>query len=173
MGKTMKLKIHYDKETDTLSLWNGNPASEADDVADNLVVDFDDDGEVVGFTLEHATALLGADLSSSMIALHNDNAMNGKTVLDKFTEAFPNLRRETKGDHTISFYRGATIYFRKTREGENIARIHSNYLKNFPNAGQLESYLKRQKVPIDLSQSRPDYLIGPEHTDRVIAILGG
>ena len=169
----MKLKAQYDKETDTLSLWNGKPASEADDVAENLVVDFDNEGEVVGFTLEHAAEFLGADFSSSMIALHNDKGMNGKTVLDKFTDAFPNLRRETKGGHTISFYWGATIYFRKTRDGGNIARIHSKYLKNFPNAGQLEFYMKRYRVPIDPSPSHPDYLIGPEHVDRVIAILGG
>ncbi len=169
----MKLKIHYDQETDTLSLWNGKSASDGDDVAENLIADFDDEGEVVGFTLEHASELLDADFSSSIIALHNNKAMNGKTVLDRFTDAFPNSRRENKGDHTISFYRGATIYFRKTRDGKNIARIHSKYLKNFPNAGQLESYMKRYKVPIDPSPSHPDYLIGPEHADRVIAILGG
>ena len=42
MGNSMKLKIYYDSETDTLSLWNGHPASEADDVAENLVADFSD-----------------------------------------------------------------------------------------------------------------------------------
>ena len=59
----MKLKVFYDKDTDILSLWNGRPASEADDVAEHLVADFDDDGEVVGFTLEHASELLRAHLS--------------------------------------------------------------------------------------------------------------
>ena len=166
----MKLQVHYDKETDTLSLWNGSPASEADDVAENLVVDFDDEGEVVGFTLEHASELLDADLSSSMIALHNDKAMNGMTVLEKFKNAFQDLYKYTKSNHTISFYRGATIYFRTTKQGHNTARIHARYLRNFPNARHLESYIKRYKVPMD---SRPDYLIGPEHADRVIAILGG
>ena len=56
----MKPKIHYDKDTDTLSIWNGIPASEAEDVAEHLVADFDDAGQVVGFTLEHASELLGA-----------------------------------------------------------------------------------------------------------------
>ncbi len=56
----MKLKVFYDKDTDILSLWNGRPASEADDVAEHLVADFNDAGEVVGFTLEHASELLGA-----------------------------------------------------------------------------------------------------------------
>ncbi len=63
MGYAMKLKIYYDSETDTLSLWNGHPASEADDVAEYLVADFNGEGEVVGFTLEHAAELLGPALS--------------------------------------------------------------------------------------------------------------
>ena len=56
----MKPKIYYDRETDTLSIWNGIPASEAEDLAEYLVADFDDGGKVVGFTLEHASELLGA-----------------------------------------------------------------------------------------------------------------
>ncbi len=61
----MKLDIYYDSETDTLSLWNGRPASEGADVAENLIVDFGRDGEVVGFTLDHAAELLGSVLSKS------------------------------------------------------------------------------------------------------------
>ena len=30
----MMLEVYYDSETDTLSLWNGRPASEGADVAD-------------------------------------------------------------------------------------------------------------------------------------------
>ena len=60
----MKLDIYYDPETDTLSLWNGRPASEGADVAENLVADFDDDGEVVGFTLDHASELLSSILDA-------------------------------------------------------------------------------------------------------------
>ena len=55
----MKLKIYYDRDTDTLSLWNGRPGSEAENVAEHLVADFNDAGEVVGFTMEHASELLG------------------------------------------------------------------------------------------------------------------
>ena len=54
------LNVYYDSETDTLSLWNGRPASEGADVADNLTADFDAEGEVVGFTLEHAAVVLGS-----------------------------------------------------------------------------------------------------------------
>ena len=57
----MKLHIYYDAETDTLSLWNGVPASEGEDVAEHLVADFDNDGNVVGFTLEHAGKVLKAE----------------------------------------------------------------------------------------------------------------
>ena len=60
----MKLSIYYDPETDTLSLWNGRAASDGDDVADNLTADFDDEGDVVGFTLDHAAELLGPVLSA-------------------------------------------------------------------------------------------------------------
>ena len=56
----MKLNVYYDSETDTLSLWNGQPASEGADVSENLTADFDAEGEVVGFTLEHASEMLKA-----------------------------------------------------------------------------------------------------------------
>lgn len=62
-GAPMKLSIYYDPATDTLSLWNSRAASDGDDVADNLTADFDQEGGVVGFTLEHATELLAPVLS--------------------------------------------------------------------------------------------------------------
>ena len=54
----MKLEIAYFSDTDTLSLWNGKPASEAGDVTGNLIADYDAEGKVVGFTLEHAGKML-------------------------------------------------------------------------------------------------------------------
>ena len=68
----MKLEIAYYDETDTLSLWNGRPASEAGDliatgaldadpdgtVTGDIIADYDADGKVVGFTIEHAAELL-------------------------------------------------------------------------------------------------------------------
>ena len=70
----MKLEIAYYDETDTLSLWNGKPASEAGDliatgalvpgngannvVTGDIIADYDADGKVVGFTIEHAAELL-------------------------------------------------------------------------------------------------------------------
>ena len=70
----MKLEIAYFSDTDTLSLWNGKPASEGGDliamgaliVEDNanggatgdVIADYDSDGRVVGFTIEHAVELL-------------------------------------------------------------------------------------------------------------------
>ena len=74
MGKTMILKIAYFAETDTLSLWNGKPASEAGDliasgaldvsgdeggaVTGDILADYDSNGRVVGFMIEHASELL-------------------------------------------------------------------------------------------------------------------
>ena len=46
MDRIMKPKIYYNRETDILSIWNEILACEAEDVAENLVADFDDEGEV-------------------------------------------------------------------------------------------------------------------------------
>ena len=56
--QSLKLQVYYDPETDTLSLWNGCPASEGGDVAEGLIADYDADGEVVGITLDGAAKLL-------------------------------------------------------------------------------------------------------------------
>ena len=61
MGTAVKLSIYYDPET--LSLWNGQPADEGADVAESLTVDLSADGNVVGFTLEHASQLLESVLA--------------------------------------------------------------------------------------------------------------
>ena len=63
----MKLNIYYDPGTDTLSLWNGQPADEGADVAENLTVDLSADGDVVGFTIEHAAELLGSVIVNSSL----------------------------------------------------------------------------------------------------------
>lgn len=39
-------------------MWTGKPAAEAEEIADGVIVDFDADGNVVGFTIEHAAKLL-------------------------------------------------------------------------------------------------------------------
>lgn len=71
---SMQLDIRYFSDTDTLSLWNGVPASEAGDLIAvgeliydtatrvdapaDVIADYDADGKVVGFTIEHAAELL-------------------------------------------------------------------------------------------------------------------
>ena len=70
----MKLRISYYSDTDTLSFWNGEPASAAEDVADNLIVDYDAAGDAVGFTLDHAAELLLPILSAARPA-----AQDGKS----------------------------------------------------------------------------------------------
>ena len=56
--ESLTLKVHYDPETDTLSLWNGRPACEGSEVGEGLTADFDADGDVVGVTLDGASRLL-------------------------------------------------------------------------------------------------------------------
>ena len=53
-----ELDIYYDPTSDTLSLWNGTPAGYGELVARHLTADSNAEGEVVGFTLEHAAELL-------------------------------------------------------------------------------------------------------------------
>ena len=104
-----------------------------------------------------------------------DEMKASMVVFLKFMDAFPELYSEKKSDQTFALescgYKGATVYFRKSNLGPNQARIHSRRLKNFPNAHRLEAYLSKNKAPIDPSVSHPDYIIGPEHVDAVIAIL--
>ena len=96
-------------------------------------------------------------------------------VLTKLKDAFPDLYTENESNLSFGFekcgYRGATLYFRKNYSAANQARIHSGRVKNFPNGDRLKDYLVKHKIPVDPSESHPDYLIGPEHADRVIALL--
>ena len=54
----MKAEIEYIEDADSLSVWTGKPATEGEEIADGIIVDLDADGNVVGFTIEHATVLL-------------------------------------------------------------------------------------------------------------------
>ena len=96
-------------------------------------------------------------------------------VLMKLKDAFPDLYVENESNLSFGFgkcgYRGATLYFRKSYSATNQARIHSGRVKNFPNGDRLRDYLVKHKAPVDPSASHPDYIIGPEHVDAVIAIL--
>ena len=61
-----KLEIHYDEETDTLSVWNGRPVFSSYEVQQHLLIELDADRAPVGFTLEHAMDILRAHLSSKL-----------------------------------------------------------------------------------------------------------
>jgi uncharacterized protein YuzE len=53
------MKLHYYAETDSLYIdLSSRPGSDAVEVADGLVVDFDEEGKVVGIDIEHASRLL-------------------------------------------------------------------------------------------------------------------
>ncbi len=51
-------EVNYFKDSDMLSVWTGKPAAEVDEIMDGVLIDLDHDGNVVGFTLEHASVLL-------------------------------------------------------------------------------------------------------------------
>jgi uncharacterized protein YuzE len=56
------MKLHYYPETDSLYIeLKSSPGAEAREIVEGLVVDFDANGEVVGFDIDHASRKL--DLS--------------------------------------------------------------------------------------------------------------
>ena len=53
------MKLHYYPETDSLYIeLNERPSADSHEVADNLVIDFDEAGDVVGIDIEHASRKL-------------------------------------------------------------------------------------------------------------------
>ena len=76
MGNTgnPQLRIDYDRETDTLWLGNGRPTPNGEDIADAVVVFFDDAGRPNAVTIDHAAELLLPILTAARAA-----ALDGKT----------------------------------------------------------------------------------------------
>jgi len=68
------MKLHYYPETDSLYIeLKSTPGAEAREIVAGLVVDLDENGEVVGFDIDHASRKL--DLSKvETIALPPANA---------------------------------------------------------------------------------------------------
>lgn len=95
-----KLEIHYDEETDTLSVWNGRPVFSSYEVQHNLLIEMDADRTPVGFTLEHALELLQAHLSGNSTPAdtaptgHIPGGQSGSAVKKLTQPVFPddNLR---------------------------------------------------------------------------------
>ncbi len=54
----LPLKIDYDPESDTLFLSNGLPASNGEDIAENVTAFFDDNNQPNAVMIEHAAKLL-------------------------------------------------------------------------------------------------------------------
>lgn len=50
------MKLSYDKETDSLYIHlSATPSVDSDEVADGVVLDFDDKGVLVGIDVQHAS----------------------------------------------------------------------------------------------------------------------
>ena len=60
-----QLQIHYDHETDTLSVWNGNPVDSSREIQQHLLIELDAHCAPVGFTLEHALEILRPHLPAA------------------------------------------------------------------------------------------------------------
>lgn len=53
------MRLHYDPETDSLYIdLSSKPGKESNEIADGIVVDFDEDGNVVGIEIDRASRVL-------------------------------------------------------------------------------------------------------------------
>lgn len=53
------MKLHYDRDTDSLYIdLNSRPSADSREIQDGLVIDLDDQGQVVGIDIQHASKLL-------------------------------------------------------------------------------------------------------------------
>ena len=59
----MELEIQYFPQTDTLYIGSDDIANDGYDIAENLIAHANDEGEVVGITLEHAAEVLAPYLN--------------------------------------------------------------------------------------------------------------
>ena len=76
MGNTgnPQLRIDYDRETDTLWLGNGRPTPNGEDIADAVVVFFDDADRPNAVTIDHAAELLLPILTAARPAAQDGQA---------------------------------------------------------------------------------------------------
>ena len=95
--------------------------------------------------------------------------MGAPTVFQALREAFRMIERQV--DYRFEVQSGASIYVRKAehRRGEDVAQINGVSIRNFPFRDELLSYIENSGVQMD--HTRRDYLVRPEHIDRVIQIL--
>ena len=53
------MKLHYDRETDSLYIdLNARPSVDSREIQDGLVIDLDEQGQIVGIDIQHASKLL-------------------------------------------------------------------------------------------------------------------
>jgi uncharacterized protein YuzE len=53
------MKLHYDRETDSLYIdLNARPSVDSREIQDGVVIDFDDKGQIVGIDIQHASKVL-------------------------------------------------------------------------------------------------------------------
>jgi uncharacterized protein YuzE len=53
------VKLHYDRETDSLYIdLNARPSVDSREVQDGVVIDLDEKGQIVGIDIQHASEIL-------------------------------------------------------------------------------------------------------------------
>ncbi len=53
------MKLHYDRETDSLYIdLNARPSVDSREIQDGVVIDLDEKGQIVGIDIQHASEIL-------------------------------------------------------------------------------------------------------------------
>ena len=69
------MKLHYDRETDSLYIdLNARPSADSREIQDGLVIDLDANGQVVGIDIQHASQVLDLEtLETESLPMANLN----------------------------------------------------------------------------------------------------
>ena len=108
------MKLHYYPETDSLYIeLKSSPGAEAREIVEGLVVDFDANGEVVGFDIDHASRKL--DLSKvETVALPPASAAEPAARWRKALRVFIILRPPTAAVQAASRFASSRRRFKSS-----------------------------------------------------------
>ena len=83
--KEKSVKVHYDRETDSLYIdLSSRPGVDADEVSPGVVLDFDSDGKVVGIDVQHASSIVDLKaLDTDFLPLGSSDDLNDPAAPDR------------------------------------------------------------------------------------------
>lgn len=164
----MSIDVQYSADSDTLLLWTGAPAADAEEVAEGVFVDFDADGNVVGIRLDRAAVLLRPMLDAARAGraprgeasgmddhqLETTLRAVGKACFVRYYErgsdpALPDRMKEAEPYTRKSCQSRASCIRRIIRNGRD-----RDALANIANSGKLDMETRQQAAAL-LGRARP------------------